>query len=101
VPANPRGGLHALDLPFPLDGGTAGTVRLRPNEIPWPVFSREMPLKAISSIVILYPLGNVPGLTDVKFAEWIFQHINPEHKIGSAGKIRTYNPPVNSRMLCH
>jgi hypothetical protein len=22
-------------------------------------------------------------------------------KIGSSGRIRTYNPPVNSRMLCH
>jgi len=22
-------------------------------------------------------------------------------KIGSSGRTRTYNPPVNSRMLCH
>jgi len=24
-----------------------------------------------------------------------------ENKKGSSGRTRTYNPPVNSRMLCH
>jgi hypothetical protein len=24
-----------------------------------------------------------------------------QEKIGSSGRTRTYNPPVNSRMLCH
>ena len=78
--ANPFGRLHSLDLPFPVHGGTAGTVGLRPNEFPRSVFSREVPLKAIGSIVILYTLGNVLGLTDVKLATWIFQHVHPEHK---------------------
>ena len=27
--------------------------------------------------------------------------INPLQKNGSSGRTRTYNPPVNSRMLCH
>jgi hypothetical protein len=25
----------------------------------------------------------------------------PNKRIGSSGRTRTYNPPVNSRMLCH
>jgi hypothetical protein len=80
-----------------------------------------MALKATGAIVILDTLGNVLGLTDIKLAAWIFQDVHPEHKaafeskrqrpllsaafwskrFGSAGKTRTYNPPVNSRMLCH
>jgi hypothetical protein len=24
-----------------------------------------------------------------------------DRKLGSSGRTRTYNPPVNSRMLCH
>jgi hypothetical protein len=88
--SNPFGGLHPLDLLLALNGGTPGTVWLGPNEIPWPVFSREMAFKAIGSIVILYSLGEVRGLTDVKLAAWIFQHVNPKHRIGSVDKIRTY-----------
>src|SRR6266404_5398134 len=79
--ANPFGGLHPLDLPLTLNGGTPGTVCLGPNEIPWSVFSRGMAFKAIGSIVILYSLGEVCGLTDVKLAAWILQHVNPEHRI--------------------
>ena len=29
------------------------------------------------------------------------EHLNTYRFNGSAGKTRTYNPPVNSRMLCH
>ena len=27
--------------------------------------------------------------------------VQAEQKNGSSGRTRTYNPPVNSRMLCH
>jgi len=83
---NPLGRLHALDLPFPLHCGTAGTVLFAPNESPWSVLSREMTLRAIGSIVILDTLGKVLGLTDVQLAARIFQNVNLEHKIGSAGR---------------
>ena len=90
--ANPFGRLHLLYLAFPLHGGTAGTVCLGPNELLRSIFSREMALKAIGPIVIEYTDSKVRGLTDVKLAACILQHIHPEHKIGSAGRTRTYNP---------
>ena len=38
-----------------------------------------------------------PYLTQILFADFL----EVQEKIGSSGRTRTYNPPVNSRMLCH
>jgi hypothetical protein len=32
---------------------------------------------------------------------WVELILQVLEKIGSSGRTRTYNPPVNSRMLCH
>ena len=32
---------------------------------------------------------------------WLRSEVINYTKIGSSGRTRTYNPPVNSRMLCH
>ena len=81
--ANPSGGFHPLDLPLALNCGASGTVCLRPNQFPRPIFSRGMTLEGIIPIVILYTLGDVLGLPDIKLAARILQYVDPEHEIGS------------------
>ena len=43
-----------------------------------------------------YLMSACPGLAERE----LIQHLADE-KNGSSGRTRTYNPPVNSRMLCH
>src|SRR5205809_2595387 len=118
MPANPLRRLHPLNLPFALQCRTARAVSFTPKKLPRTVFSCEVTLKTVCSVMIMHPLGDVSGLTYVKLAAVILQHVHPEHKltpekqkathkvvafckIGSAGRARTYNPSVNSRMLYH
>ena len=41
-----------------------------------------------------------PLRSDPRFAE-MTRRVGLNKRIGSSGRTRTYNPPVNSRMLCH
>jgi hypothetical protein len=34
-------------------------------------------------------------------SKFVFGELEVLEKYGSSGRTRTYNPPVNSRMLCH
>ena len=73
----------------------------RPDQSPWPVFAREFSADLVGAIVTFNSPLKVIGVTNVKASGWILKNVNPEHRNGSSGRIRTYDQSVNSRPLYH
>ena len=67
--------------------------------------SGEFAQGLIGPIVIRPPRLQVIGVADVEFTSLVLEDADPLHDpgegIGSRGRARTCNPPVNSRLLYH
>ena len=77
---------------------------LGPDQCPGSVFPRKLAQRFVIAVVGLEASRDVVGVTDVELACRVLKNVGPEHSqqaIGSRGRARTYNPPVNSRLLYH
>jgi hypothetical protein len=63
----------------------------RPDQSPWPVFPREFSADLVCSIMTGDSGSKVIRVADVEMPLWILKDVNPEHGIGSRGRIRTYD----------
>ena len=73
----------------------------RPGQSPWPVFAREFSADFVGAIVTGDSISEIIRVANVKASDWILKNVNPEHRNGSSGRIRTYDQSVNSRPLYH
>jgi len=67
----------------------------RPDQSPWPVFTREFSADFVGAIVTFNSPLKIIGVTNVKASDWILKNVNPERRSGSRGRIRTYDQSVN------
>ena len=68
---------------------------LGPDQNPRPVFSRILSRELVDSVMIRDANFQIIGLADIKSALRVLQNVNPEHRNGSRGRIRTYDQSVN------
>jgi hypothetical protein len=66
-----------------------------PNENPWTILTSEFARDFIGSIVTASTSVQIVRVADIKNALGISKDIDPEHAIGSSGRIRTYDQSVN------
>ena len=73
----------------------------RPYQNPRAILARKFPRDFVDAIVTFNSPLKIIGMTDVETSGWILKNVNPEHRFGSSGRIRTYDQSVNSRPLYH
>ena len=87
-------------------GFPARRMRFGPNQLPGTVLAGELPNVLVGAMVRVQACREVVRMAEVELAFGISKDIDVEHndprgRIGSRGRARTCNPPVNSRLLYH
>ena len=67
----------------------------KPDQSPRPVFSRKFSADLVCLIMTCDSGSTVVRVADVEMPGWILKNVNPEHRSGSRGRIRTYDQSVN------